>query len=287
MGIFYRYFLLIFVALSILSCLQNHETNNLRKSEYECKNTHQDFLLSKWQYKYLYSDFNNHNCKLRNFNRYYNISTKDFEPQKFLATFEKYKKIHTMYHPIDRDEKLYSEMEMFFYENSSSYKEYAQISAFITGSGNAFYTYAVGENLAQMFMIFPNKFSEMYRYTTLLDIDYQYEIWSYISLLCSLQLYYRVSPIYNDKEFKNLPKDTSINIYKDMYPFLYNTFGSLPWKLTIMDQEAQYCYSDTTYISYLNHLETQFERSMIDSITHHMNRAIKNMAIGVKEDIAK
>lgn len=238
MATFFRFSFLAIILLSLFSCSNNDEIMTISSREQIKKN----FFNDNWRYNYMDKFYTN---KVAFLNNKYYTQLNNYEPILFLNAYREYKL--QFIRSCKYVENSIDKFDSFFYESSSSYNHYAYFFAFMAYGADGFYSEGVGSLIAEMFIMFPSKFYEMNNYTKLLNKEEQHNIWTFIAYNCSLEMLY----------YKKI-KDTSITIYKDLYPYLYESFGSAPWKLVRVSYDENY-RDDTSYIDFL---WQQFERSI-------------------------
>ena len=217
---------LVLVVLIFSCCIRDryfHTTENQSISE------RRDFSLlgRRWRcgllYDELYDVYISHLAKENNLL----IIKYPFEPALFLKTFDEYCQYYKTT-DISDIEDINGYCGNFFYESSSSFKNYARIMAAILYNRSAIDGESRRIDLFHMLFTFPEKFFEMDKYLMLLEDTLSQRIWKDILIDCLWELDYMIDKT-ND-EF-DVFRDTNILMYKNAFPFLYERFGEIPWRL--------------------------------------------------------
>lgn len=257
-----RLYFLILIFIFISSCSCNYDTGNDRERNFVETNIKENVFTNSQKYNYLYWWYRYTSQVSFYYYTPLNIAQDNqFEPFLFLKAFKEYKS-KFLISSAEYLEDSYEEFRTLFYESSSSYNLYAYFSAFMIESyRRGFSSEGVGYNIARMFIKFPDKFYEMYQYTELLDKEDQCLIWRFVLTSCAWELLLLVDTGI-ELEPQSLIKDTTI--YKDLYPTLYDNFGSSAWKYVVM--EAKNGQKFSMYTQYLDYLRLKFYESIDNRI---------------------
>ncbi len=252
---FYFWILIFFLP----SCFHYHESGTNCEKFLVKPNINESVLTNSRKYNYL--DWY-YTSRIAFYNNCYVQSNKN-KTALFLYAYE-YFKLKVTNNPQYTEDLLDTSFKKFFYESSSSYNLYAFFSAFMVYSDGAFLLEGVGYNISRMFIMFPDKFYEMFQYSELLNKDEQYEIWDFILTNCAWELF----DLYPQKKIKpqNVIRDTII--YNNIYPNLYDNFGSSPWQFVVMNEMnvGENSHIDTKYLEYLR---LKFEESINRRINYN------------------